>query len=242
MKSYLLQTRLLGESDFIDVARETLNRTALYHKQKELPNTAKEKFITRDKNFFHAFSGVNFAKRGQAKHLDGLYSESGIFANKKDKSGANVAENLSIQEDGGAIQRDVVPLNRSRVSGAYNRKVQRKSLFKSSVNAMTTQSEMKGVNARQRMVIALRIAEKQNEDFVLTDEFRAIYKRFGGRWAQVYKFYKGNKNTIKGVHLFKDSGQRAMETIPERFIEAAQDKIKFRAKRIRSEKINYRVR
>ncbi len=232
MQSYMFQVRSLGHKDFIDVGRETLNNVAMQAKRKDIPKFAQDKFIVRRKNFFTALTGVNFAKRTGSNTLNGMYSEVGFVTNKS-------TENMSIQEFGGSIKREVKPANISRVSKSYDRRVSKGKMFAKKPSSMITQSTQKNRwggsanDAKQRFVIAMSVAEKDGEDFFLADEFSSIYKNNGNKWERMFSYEKGNNEKIKASHLIEDSASKAMESLPENFVKAAEDKIQFRANQMR---------
>lgn len=231
IKSYMNQVRLLGHKDFIDVGRETLNKTALHAKRKTIPNLAQKKFTVRRKNFFTAMTAVNFAKRKSDNTLNGMFSEVGFI---KDDS----TENMEVQEFGGVILRPIKPANTSRISNSYEKRVSKTKLFKMNPKNMVRQSSQRtrhgnSGSARQRFVIAMRVAEKSDSQYFLADEFKSIYRKKGNRWERVYSYEENNKEKIKASNLMKDSGEKSMESLPDMFVKSAQEKINFRAGNLR---------
>lgn len=231
MKSYMNQVRLLGHKDFIDVGRESLNQVALLSKRRYIPAFAQDKFTVRRKNFFTAMTAVNFAKRKNDNTLTGMFSEVGFI---KDDS----TENMEVQEFGGVILRPIKPANTSRISNSYEKRVSKTKMFKMNPKNMIRQSSQRtrhgqSGNAKQRFMIAMRVAEKSDSQYFLADEFRSIYRKKGARWERVYSYEENNKEKIKASNLIKDSGEKSMESLPDMFVKSAQEKINFRAGNLR---------
>lgn len=225
------QVRLLGHSDFIDVGRESLNQVALLSKRRDIPSFAQDKFTVRRKNFFTAMTAVNFAKRKSDNTLTGMFSEVGFI---KDDS----TENMEVQEFGGVLIRPIKPANTSRISNSYEKRVSKTKLFKMNPKNMVRQSSQKtrhgnSGSARQRFVIAMRVAEQNDSQYFLADEFKSIYRKKGRRWERVYSYEENNKEKIKASNLMRDSGEKSMGSLPDMFVKSAQEKINFRAGNLR---------
>lgn len=221
--SYFAEVNLLGKKDFHDVVRESLNSAALSTKRKYIPRLASEKFTVRRKNFFTALTAVNYAKRGQSKDLNGLFSEVGFIKNRS-------TENMAIQEWGGSIKREVKPLNASRVGRSYNRAVSRTNMFN---KGLMKQSQQAGKTARQRFAILINNARKQGANFVEADEYDTIYKLTAKTAVAVYASDKSNTETLEGRHLLRDASDEARGNIETTFVTEANKKIKYRASKVK---------
>nr|WP_299067196.1 hypothetical protein [uncultured Allomuricauda sp.] len=98
--------------------RQTLNDAAFTTK-KMVPKVAAQKFTTRQKNFFRAFSTV---VKANGYTVNGMNAIAGINPQK----GSDVAEGLEQQEIGGTISsRKLIPHNKGRVSGNHSKKVRK---------------------------------------------------------------------------------------------------------------------
>lgn len=234
LKRYITEVKLLGEKDFLDVARESLNETAKDAKKRTITKYANSSFTVRNKTFFKAFSRVEFSKRGQATTLAGLHSSVGmsnVGSKKALSSDYNPLANMVQQEHGGDIEREITPLNKSRISKSYNRAVSRGSFFKD--KTLITQSKMNGKNAKQRFMIALKTAQRTGHKFFLADEWKGIYSISKNKINRLYGYDKGNSNRVKATHFMEKASFESAELIPAFFIKEAIKKIKFRASKIK---------
>ena len=103
--------------------RLTLNRTAKDMKQRSLLAVTRDKFTIRQKNFFKAFSRIQFAK---GFNINRMNSVVGILT-----AGNNAAEDLEKQEVGGKIGgRTFVPTVKARVSKKFTKPLARKKTLK----------------------------------------------------------------------------------------------------------------
>lgn len=226
MKSYMAQIRLLGQKDFIDVGRETLNNVAIQSKRKDIPKFADDKFTVRRRHFFTAMTRVNYAKRSSDNTLDNMFSEVGFIKHR-------ATAKMGIHEDGGTVDREIKPKNKSRAGNSYKKVVARRNMFDMPVSKMIRQSRVtkNGKTEKQRFVIALKIAEKRGDNYFLADEFKTIYKKVGSKWVGMYKFEKGNKEDLGSRKLMRDSAKESMSYLPRNFVKAAREKIDFRARK-----------
>jgi len=232
-KRYYTEVKLLGEKDFVDVAREALNETAKFAKKTTIQKSANDAFTVRNKSFFKAFTRVEYAKRGQSSTLGGLHSSVGMFNNSSKKSLSstyNPLDNMEEMEHGGSIKREITPLNQSRISKTYNRAVSKTSLFSGN---LITQSKMNGKHAKQRFRIALETAKKEGKKFILADEYKAIYAVSSRKTRRIFGYDKSNTNRIKATHFMEKATREASELIPAFFIKEAIKKIEFRASKIK---------
>lgn len=233
LKRYITEVKLLGEKDFVDVARESLNETANLAKKKTIQKSANEAFTVRNKTFFKAFTAVNYSKRGQSSTLAGLYSSVGMFNSGSKKSLSSNYDPLAEMEQmehGGSVKREITPLNKSRISNTYNRAVSKTSMF---TGNLITQSKMKGSSKRQRFKVAIMQAKSENKKFFLADEFDAIYSVSSSKIKRIFGYNKSKSNNIKATHFMENASREASEMIPGFFIKEAIKKIEFRASRIK---------
>lgn len=233
LKRYVTEVKLLGNKDFVDVARESLNEAAIFAKKTAIQKSANDKFTVRNKTFFKAMTSFELSRRGQSTTLSGLYSRVGMANNSKKSGLSSDYDPLAImeeQEHGGVVDRKVTPLNKSRISNSYSRAVSKPNLFSGD---LITQSEMRGKNAKQRFRIALEMAKKKNQKFFLSDEFNAVYAIKGRTFRRVFGYKPSNKNRLKATHFMEQASRHSAELIPAFFIKEAIKKIEFRAKKIK---------
>lgn len=115
----------LHRSAFPVAVRETLNDVA-FETKKVLPSIASGKFITRNKAFFRAFSGVT---RARGFNLSNMKSVAGILPDKGGK-GSKIAEGLEKQETGGTIKgKKLIPHDKGRIRGSLDGRLRRKHRF-----------------------------------------------------------------------------------------------------------------
>jgi len=241
-KRDITEVKLLGDKDFVDVARESLNEVAIFAKKTTIQRSANESFTVRNKTFFKAMTAVDYSKRGQSNTLSGLYSRVGMANNSKKprlSSGYSPLKNMEQQEHGGTVKRKITPLNKSRIAQSYSRPVSRSSFFDKNI---IVQSEMKGVqprgmryglNKKQRFRIALEMARKEGQKFILGDEYRAIYSVRNKNIKRIFGYDKSNQNKLKATHFMEHASRNAVELLPAFFIQQAIKKIEFRASRIK---------
>ncbi|WP_181899556.1 hypothetical protein [Flagellimonas nanhaiensis] len=130
----------INRSAFPVAVRQTLNDAAFTTK-KMVPKVAAQKFTTRQKNFFKAFTIVN---KAEGYNVNRMVAETGINSNKP--RGTKVAVGLEQQEKGGTVMgRKFVPHNKARVSGSFHKKVSKLNLL-TSLKYGTPKSRIKGSN------------------------------------------------------------------------------------------------
>lgn len=236
LKRYIYEVKLLGSKDMLDVARESLNAVALQDKKTEIPNQARKAFTVRRPNFFTAMTRVNFSKRGQASKLNQLYSEVGFDSSRARRgitSSYDPLENMEKQEFGGSVKREVTPLNQARIGKSYSRLVSRTNMFNNAATKLIKQSDNNGQTPGQRMRVAMEIARRKGENYILADEYKGIYKiGSSGRAKRVFGYETNNTNRLRATHFNEKAAIKARKSMPEHFIKEAQKKIKFRASRI----------
>jgi len=125
----------INRSAFPIAVRQTLNDAAFTTKRM-VPKVAAQKFTTRQKNFFSAFSTVVMAK---GYDVNRMVSVTGINSAK----GSEVAEGLEKQETGGTITGSkLIPHRMARVSSNQQKKV-RKSNYLSNISISTAKNKKK---------------------------------------------------------------------------------------------------
>ena len=113
----------LSRSGMPVAIRQTLNRTAKDMKQRSLLAVTGDKFTIRKKNFFKAFSAIQFATGFDIKQMQSVV---GILA-----AGNAAAEDLEKQEVGGKIGgRAFIPTDKARVGKKSNKAVSAKRTLK----------------------------------------------------------------------------------------------------------------
>lgn len=136
MIKYSAKLERLNRSAFPVAVRQTLNDAAFLTKQM-VPRVAGQKFTTRQKNFFRAFSIV---QKAQGFNVNGMVAIAGIDATK----GSEVADGLEQQEIGGTIVgRKLIPHDMGRISGSYSKKVKAKNRFRN-INIATARNRKPG--------------------------------------------------------------------------------------------------
>jgi hypothetical protein len=126
----------INRSAFPVAVRQTLNDAAFKTKNM-VPKVAAQKFTTRQRNFFRAFSTV---QKASGYRVNGMMAVAGINANKGDK----IAEGLEKQETGGTIEGSkLIPHDKGRISGSFNKKVKRAN-YLNNIKISTPKNKRKG--------------------------------------------------------------------------------------------------
>lgn len=116
----------LNRSAFPNAVRGTLNGLALDVKQRTMPKTS-ETFTKRRKTFFSANSRVEFARGFDIKSMS---SQVG-FTDYKARNNSKAVDELEQQEYGGKIKnRELIPLDKARISGSRSKNVRGKNRLK----------------------------------------------------------------------------------------------------------------
>lgn len=117
----------LNHSAFPNAVRGTLNGLALDVKKRTMPLMVEKEFTQRRKTFFKANSRVEFAR---GFNLNTMQSEVG-FIDYKAKGNRKAIDELEQQEHGGKIKdRELIPLDKARISGSRAKNVRTKNRLK----------------------------------------------------------------------------------------------------------------
>lgn len=108
VRDYTNTLRQMHRSDLPIVIRQTLNDTAFDVKRNTLEQEFKSQFVRRNKSFLRSQSGV---KKADGWNVNAMYSQVGISP-KGD--GAESANELSLQEFGGAKKKPLVYMRQAR--------------------------------------------------------------------------------------------------------------------------------
>lgn len=118
------QLEKMHQSAFPNAVRGTLTSLAFDVKTNTMPKQANDTFTTRNKTFFKANSKV---EKATGFNVNSMSSVVGFYPNNSTKN-SKAVEELEQQEFGGVIKdRELIPLEGSRITGKRNRKVQTKN-------------------------------------------------------------------------------------------------------------------
>jgi len=118
----------LHRSAFPSAVRNTINQVAFDAKSK-VPKVSAQKFVTRNKTFFKAFTTV---KKAQGFNVQKMKSVMGVNSRKKTAmgGGSRVAEGLEKQETGGTIKgRKLVAHPHARTSKSNSKRISARNRF-----------------------------------------------------------------------------------------------------------------
>ena len=227
IESYIRQLKLLGDKDFVDVTRESLNQVAMTDKKRYIPQVAKKVFTVRKPSFFRAFTAVNFQRRGPSE-IRFLESATGFMDKKQTK-------NMPAQETGETINRPFIPMLNSRIGKQYSKKVSKTKYINRPIDTLIRQSKMAGSMRKARMAVAIKTAMAIGETYIWMDEYNTIYRQKSGtKWVPVFYFYgKTHRYNLKASHLMEISRKLAMLELPQKFVDEAEKKINYRANKFR---------
>jgi hypothetical protein len=120
----------ISEKLLPNVVRFTLSDTAKDAKKKYIPKTSSLKFTRRESNFFNAFTGVDFPKRGPVNQME---SRVGFFNNTKEpyNKTKSPVKSLEAMESGGMIpfKRSMIPVPNARTSKSMSKRVAKKNII-----------------------------------------------------------------------------------------------------------------
>lgn len=241
---YANKLEKLRKSALPNAIRESLSKAALDVKQRSMPKSANKAFVNRQKNFFKAFSRVEFAK---GKDLRTMKSTVG-FTNSGLKGGSNFAvKDLEQQENGGSIDgRSFIPMDDARSGGSPNRMVKLINRISKMDNLVRANARFNGGKRRvrskkQRWIRAAIYAKKKHgaNAFVLGNpkagkmtvrridqvSTNVATRKLEIKSTPVYSFKHGRTVSVKGKGFMKRASYETAMNMDYFFIAEARKEI-----------------
>lgn len=242
--AYTNKLEKLRKSALPNAVRETLSKAALDVKQRTMPATAKKQFVNRSKNFFKAFSRVEFAKGKNMAAMRSVvgFTESGLRGGRNES-----VKDLDKQEHGGKIGgKSFIPMDEARVGKSPSRMVRianRISGIDSIVKAYGSRGKGKRKVAakKQRWIRAAFMAKKMhgNAAFVLGNpkagrmtlrridsiSSNALTRKLEIKSTPVYSFKKGRSVSVKSTGFMKRASMDTATNMDLIFISEARKEI-----------------
>lgn len=192
----------LNRSAFPVAARQTLNDAAFMTKQL-VPKIADQKFTTRQRNFFRAFSIVN---KAQGFDVGRMVAVAGINADKGDE----VAEGLEQQETGGTITgRKLIPHDKGRISGSYSKKLRSRHRFQN-INIATRKNKKSGSN--------YLLIKKGGKGTV----FHIKRLKTKNKLTPIYTYRNTRKSRVQKRPFMRPAAMMAASRMPDFYVKHAQ--------------------
>ncbi len=195
----------LHKSAFPVAVRSTLNDAA-FDTKRNVPKVAAQKFTTRQKSFFRAFSIVD---KATGWNVNNMKSVTGINA----KKGNKVAEGLERQEFGGTLNtRKLLPMNSARISGSQSKRVQRNKQFRNLGNTMRAKGRLRGGTKQSRFIAAVMKAKSENNQNVIISngDHGTLYRIRNSR-----RLKNGNtKLRLTPLYHYRESDQTKLDRSP----------------------------
>ena len=208
----------LHKNAFPDAVRNTLNNAAFFTKKHTLQQEARKQFITRDKNFFRAFSRVNKARGRSVKSMMAIIGMT-------DKSQSS--KNLIQQEFGGTISnRDKIPLKDARTSKSNRKKVARRNKLSNIdiVDARRTKARTRKQKFIKAAIVAATKYGKTGHVQTTTGIFRinSVKSNIADKGTkikstEIYDFKKNRSVRIKKRSFLKPAATRTQKIMPRMY-------------------------
>lgn len=217
----------LHRSAFPSAVRNTLNNAA-FETKKLVPKVASQKFITRNKSFFKAFTVVD---KAVGFNINNMKSTTGIDSSK----GSRIADGLVAQENGGNVKSGkLIAHDDARVSKSKSKKVSGRNKH-NKVNYHDATSAFKAHRGtrKSKFVAAVHSASKSGKNHMMlkTGSRGMVYQISGvkGSKFKVKKLYSvrnTKKSRVQGVGFMKKSGQLASKKIHQFYKDNAEFQFK----------------
>ena len=225
----------LGRFTLPNTVRSTLNEAA-FRDKKLIPETAKRKFITRNKSFFKAFTTVQKAK---GDNINRMVAITGINESK----GSRVAEGLEKQEFGGNLKGNKTIFNKdSRVSKSPNKRVSKRNMYSKQSGSIydATSAYLRSKGSRKRKFISAihsTINSGQNLMLLKTGNKGIVYKFNGSvsslktkksriKLQKLYNYRENPNINVKRTNFMSDSANVIRKQIPNIYKKKAEYQFK----------------
>lgn len=185
--------------------RFTLNDLA-FDSKNNVPEAGKELFTTRNRSFLKAATFVNKAK---GKSINGMESSMGINSVRFSK----IAENLSKQETGGSVERNLIPMKQARISNSDEKKVRRVNHVK---NIKLSKSKKRGTGT------GFVYIKKSSKGTI----FKVKKSARGTKLIPIYHVKKGRRVNLKRRPFISNSAKQPIKDINKTFLKNAEKQIK----------------
>jgi hypothetical protein len=221
----------LGRSGLPLAVRGTLNDAAFHVKTVSMPNSAKDNFVSRSKDFFKANSRY---EKADGFNIKTMKSSVGFYENNLRGSDNYAVQDLEEQESGGTIdKKSFIPTVFAR-SGKSNKGLVRPNARLKQINKIINTNDSVGKNRNEKFVIAAAVAGKGG--FVLRDDilFRIDTtvksnlrsKRANFKATPLYTFKKGRKVHVKSSNFMKEAALVTQKLMDDFYIKNGEKQLK----------------
>jgi hypothetical protein len=197
-----------------------LNNAVYDVKTKTMPQTAKESFVHREKNFFKANSTF---KKADGLDVNRMVASVG-FTPRNVKKNQSV-EDLEQQEKGGKIGgRSFIPLRGARVSSSPN-KVVKANVRTTAINNLLKTKNAKGKTKGQRFIKTVVEAKKTGALFLNDNTvFRVdrITKGMKFSLTPIYSYRKDRSVKVDSTKFMEKASVQSAESMPKFFYDNAK--------------------
>lgn len=210
----------LNKTAFPKAVQTTLNSAAFKVKKETLLKHADKAFIKRQPNFFKANSRVKMASGMNVNNMESMVG-------MVDLGGNNYAvDNLEQQEHGGTIgAKSFIPLNPSRTSKKYNKRVSKRFRMGTIKNVVNSKN-VPGRSTKQKFVRAIYTAGNNGHvlhNGILWRIDSTVRKRNGMfKIRPIYSFKKGRSIKVKATNFMANATKEAAKELPKFFHKAAK--------------------
>ena len=242
--AYTNKLEKLRKTALPNAVRETLSRAAMDVKKRTMPAVSNKVFVNRQKNFFKAFSRVDFAKGKDLRMMKSAvgFSESGLRG-----ANNNAVKELEQQEFGGKIGgRSFIAMDAARAGSSPNRLVKlsnRISELDDIINVSRRFAGKKRIKSKkQRWIRAAIMAKKLHGEkaFVLGNmksgrrtlrridriSTNVATRKLEIKSTPVYSFKNGRSVAVKSTGFMRRAAHETAMNMDFMFIAEARKEIK----------------
>jgi len=241
---YTNKLEKLRKSALPNAIRETLSKAALDVKKHTMPKSANKAFTIRQRNFFKAFSRVDFATGTKIESMKSAvgFTESGLKGRNN-----NAVKELEQQEYGGTIKgRSFIPMDDARSGSSPNRLVKLSNRLSSIDNIISSTARRISGKSRvkakkQRWIRAAIMAKKLHgkDAFVLGNikagrrtlrridqiTMNVATRKLEIKSTPVYSFKRGRFVSVKSTGFMQRASHETAMNMDFMFITEARKQI-----------------
>jgi len=219
----------MHRSAFPSAVRNTLNAAA-FETKKNVPKVAAQKFTTRQKSFFKAFTIVD---KASGFDIASMKATTGIDESK----GSKVAKGLEAQENGGNVKGGkLIAHDHARTSKNQGKKVAQRNKhsrvkFHDATNAYRAHRGTK----KSKFISAVLSTAKSGQNYMMlkTGSRGMVYqisgvtqkrnsRNFNVKIKKLYSVRNRKTSRVQGVHFMRNSAKLASRKIDKFYKEAAE--------------------